>query len=92
MKAMNAILDAFKRGPGQFKSLVVAIFFVNHSRGETTSLGTVTYEQKTDVRHQQCTMYGGGEFPYPLKQDSVTQLYVTVVELKVFDVTLNPRK
>ena len=30
--------------------------------------------------------------PYPLKQDSVTQLYVTIVESKVFDVALNPRK
>ena len=91
MKAMNAILDAFRES-SQFKSFVVVIFFVNHSRGETTSLGTVTYEQKMDVRCQQCTMYGGGEFPYPLKQDSVTQLYVTVVESKVFDATLNPRK
>ena len=43
MKAMNAILDAFRES-GQFKSFVVAIFFVNHSRGETMSLGTVTYE------------------------------------------------
>ena len=91
MKAMNAILDAFRES-GQFQSFVVAIFFVNHSRGDTTSLGTVTYEQKMDLRCQQCTMYGGGEFPYPLKQDSVTQLYVTVVESKVFDATLNPRK
>ena len=91
MKAMNAILDAFRES-GQFTSFVVMIFFVNHSRGETMSLGTVTYEQKMDVRSQQCTMYGGGEFPYPLKQDSVTQLYVTVVESQVFDVTLKPRK
>ena len=37
-------------------------------------------------------MYSGGDFPFPLKQDSVTQLYVTVVELKVFDATLNSRK
>ena len=43
MKAMNAILDAFRES-GQFKSFVVAIFFVNHSRGKTMSLGTVTYE------------------------------------------------
>ena len=43
MKAMNAILDAFSES-GQFKSFVVAISFVNHSRGETMSLGTVTYE------------------------------------------------
>ena len=27
-----------------------------------------------------------------LKQDSVTQMYVTVVESQVFDVTLKPRK
>ena len=37
-------------------------------------------------------MYSGGEFPYPLQQDSVTQLYVTVVESQIFDVILNPRK
>ena len=37
-------------------------------------------------------MYGGREFPYPLKQDSVTQLYVTVDESQVFDATLKPRK
>ena len=43
MKAMNAILDAFRES-GQFKSFAVVIFFVNHSRGDTTSLGTVTYE------------------------------------------------
>ena len=78
--------------PANSRSLVVVIFFVNHSIGETTRLGTVTYEQKMDVRCQQCTMYGGGEFPFPLKQDSVTQLCVTVVESKVFDVTLNPGK
>ena len=43
MKAMNAILDAFRES-SQFTSFVVMIFFVNHSRGETMSLGTVTYE------------------------------------------------
>ena len=90
-KAMNAILDAFKES-SQFISFVVMIFFVNNSRGKTTSLGTVTYDQKTDVRCQQCTMFSGGEFPYPLKQDSMTQLYVTVVESQVFDAPLNPRK
>ena len=91
MKAMNAILDAFRES-GQFTSFVVTIFFVNHSRGKTMSLGTVTYERKMDVRCQQCTKYGGGEFPYPLMQDFVTQLYVTVVESQVFDATLKPRK
>ena len=43
MKAMNAILDAFRESC-QFQSFVVVIFFVNHSRGDTMSLGTVTYE------------------------------------------------
>ena len=43
MKAMNAILDAFRES-GQFKSFVVVIFFVNHSIGDTMRLGTVTYE------------------------------------------------
>ena len=56
MKAMNAILDAFRES-GQFKSFVVAIFFVNYSRGKTMSLGTVTYEQKMDVRCQQCNVW-----------------------------------
>ena len=45
-----------------------------------------------ELRCQQCTMYGGGEFPFPLKQDSVTQLYVTVVESKDLDATLKSRK
>ena len=91
MKAMNAILDAF-RECGHFKLFVVEIFFVNHSKGDTMRLGTVSYEQKMELRHQQCTMYGGGEFPFPLKQDSVTQLYVTVVESKDLDATLKSRK
>ena len=91
MKAMNAILDAF-RECGHFELFVVEIFFVNHSKGNTMRLGTVTYEQKTELRCQQCTMYGGGEFPFPLKQDSVTQLYVTVVESKDLDATLKSRK
>ena len=43
MKAMNAILDAF-RGCGQFESFVVDIFFVNHSKGDKMRLGTVSYE------------------------------------------------
>ena len=43
MKAMNAILDAF-RECGNFESFVVVIFFVNHSIGDTMRLGTVTYE------------------------------------------------
>ena len=43
MKAMNAILDAFRES-GQFQSFVVVIFFVNHSIGDTTRLGTVSYE------------------------------------------------
>ena len=54
MKAMNAILDAFRES-GQFISFVVMIFFVNHSRGKTMSLGTVTYELKT--RCKMPTMY-----------------------------------
>ena len=37
-------------------------------------------------------MYGGGDFPFPLKQDSVTQLYVTVVESKDLDLTIKSRK
>ena len=36
MKAMNAILDAFRES-GQFTLFVVMIFFVNHSRGKSTS-------------------------------------------------------
>ena len=43
MKAMNAILDAFRRC-GKFNLFVVEIFFVNHSKGNKTRLGTVSYE------------------------------------------------
>ena len=43
MKAMNAILDAFRRC-GKFDLFVVEIFFVNHSKGDKARLGTVSYE------------------------------------------------
>ena len=84
MKAMNAILDAFRRC-GKFDLFVVEIFFVNHSKGDKTRLGTVSYEWKMAIRCQQCTLYSGGEFPFLLTQSSVTQLFVMVVESKDLD-------
>ena len=49
MKAMNAILDAFRKSE-KFTLFVVEIFFVNHSKGHNTALGAVSYEQKTETR------------------------------------------
>ena len=43
MKAMNAILDAF-RTSDKFDLFVVEVFFVNHSKGHITNLGAVSYE------------------------------------------------
>ena len=49
MKAMNAILDAF-RTSDKFNLFVVEIFFVNHSKGHNATLGAVSYERKMETR------------------------------------------
>ena len=43
MKAMNAILDAFRTSQ-KFDLFVVEIFFMNHSKGHNTKLGPVSYK------------------------------------------------
>ena len=83
MKAMNAILDAF-RTSDKFNLFVVEIFFVNHSKGHNTTLGAVSYERKTETR-QQNTLYSGGDFPFPFTQSSVGQLFVMIVDEKDLD-------
>ena len=49
MKAMNAILDAF-RASNNFNLFVVEVFFVNDSKGTITNLGAVSYKQKMETR------------------------------------------
>ena len=61
MKAMNAILDAFRTSQ-KLNLFVVEIFFVNHSKGHNTKLGAVICEQKMEIRQQENNLYGGGDF------------------------------